>query len=117
MKENINRFNYFEKILLRISLSLLGVGLFLFLMMFIFIDSISDSLSDFANIVVVLLLSSFLTFFISIFRILKYVLVVAKRKDESTIKRSIISFFTSPLAIFIYYIMLIVISFSSCTVA
>ena len=116
MEDNNNRFNYFEKIFLRISLSLMGTGFVLFILMFVFVDDIREYADEFSSVVAVLLIASFISFFNAIFRILKYIISVSKRNDGSTIKGSIISFFTSPVAIIIYYIMMIVIAFSSCTI-
>ncbi len=116
MDTNKKSFNYFEKIFLKIAIGLLSSGLFLFILMFVFIDYISDSASALANVVVVLLLSSVASFFIAIFRILKFAFVVSRRDDGSTINRSIISFFLSPVAIIVYYIMIFVLAFSSCSI-
>lgn len=116
MSDNKNNFNYFEKVFLKISFGLLGLGLSLFILMFVFLDYVSDSASAFANIIIVLLLSSLASFFIAIFRILKYTFVVSKRNDGSTITSSIISFFISPMAIIVYYIMFFVLAFSSCSI-
>ena len=116
MDNNKKSFNYFEKIFLKISVGLLGLGLSLFILMFIFIDYLSDSASEVANIVVVLLLSSVASFFIAVFRILKFAFVVSKRNDGSTITKSVISFFVSPVAIIVYYIIVIILAFSSCSI-
>ena len=116
MKDNKKSFNYFEKIFLKISIGLLGLGLSLFILMFIFIDSLSDSASEVANIVVVLLLSSVASFFIAIIRILKFAFVVSKRNDGSTITKSVISFFVSPAAIIVYFTIIFILAFSSCSI-
>lgn len=116
MNTDKNVFNHYEKIFLRISLGLLGGGILLFGLMFLMVDYIKELSGLFSGIVLFLLLSSIASFFTSIFRILKYIFIVSKRNDESTITKSIISFFTSPIAIILYYIIIIIIAFSSCSI-
>ncbi len=116
MEENKNRFNYFEKIFLRISLGLLGSGIIFFFLMLVFIGSIPDDPNQIIKFILSMLFLSIASFFIAIIRILKYILVVNKRNDGSTITGSIISFFTSPVAIIVYYISFIIMAFASCSI-
>lgn len=116
MEDNKNRFNYFERIFLKISLGLLGTSAALFILMFIFIDRVSDNASEISGVIIILLISSILSFFIAIIRIIKFMFVVSKRNDGSTITKSIITFFTSPIAIIIYYIIIFILAFSSCSI-
>ena len=116
MNDNERNFNYFEKLFLKISLGLVGLGVVLFITMFAIVDILSDIASDFANVVAVLLLASIASFFIAIIRIFKYILIVSKRDEEATITKSIISFFVSPIAIIIYYLMIFILAVTGCTI-
>ena len=116
MADSKKSFNYYESIFLKISLGLLGASVVLFLSMFVFIDFVTDNANQLVKIIVFLLLSSLASFLIAIFRILKYTFVISKKNDESTITKSVISFFVSPTALIIYYIMVIIVSLSSCSI-
>ena len=116
MADNKKNFNYYESVFLKISLGLLGSSIVLFFLMFVFIDFVTDSTDLFIRLIVFLLLSSLASFLIAIFRIMKYAFKVSRRNDGSTITKSIISFFVSPTALVIYYIMAIILSLSSCSV-
>lgn len=117
MEDSKRSFNDYEKIFLWISSGLFGLSILLFFLMFIFIDSLRDVASQVANIIVILLLSSLVSFFTAIFRILRYAFVISHKDSEANITKSVISLVLSPTALIIYYIIIIVIAFSSCSLA
>lgn len=116
MPNDRKNFNYYESIFLKISLGLLGSSIVLFFLMFVFIDFVTDYPNQLVKILITLLLTSLASFFIAIFRIFKFAIIVSRKNNGSTIIKSVISLFVSPTALIIYYIMIFVLAFSSCSI-
>lgn len=116
MEKNIKDFNYYEKLFLRITLILIGIGFTLIGLLLLLADYIDTIASGITGLVVILLFSSYGVFFLSIIRIVKYVFSVKKRNAGSTIKQSIITLLISPIAILVYYAIIFILSISSCTI-
>lgn len=117
MSEKEKSFNYFEKFFLRVSLSLLGGGFILLGLMLLLADQLKDVSEILSGLLFILLISSYGIFILSIVRIFKYIFVVSKRDDGSTIRKSVISLFISPIAIIIYNIAVFMVALSSCTIS
>ena len=112
--EKVYRFNRFEKIFFRIDIVIIGVAIF-FLVLF---DIALESLAGLVDVLMLIFLSglvgSVVSFFISIIRILKYLFNIRKIQEASSIWRSILIIFLSPIAFILYYLLIFVVVLSSC---
>ena len=112
--EKVYRFNKFEKIFFRIDIVIIGVAIF-FLVLF---DIALESLAGLVDVLMLIFLSglvgSVVSFFISIIRILKYLFNIRKIQEASSIWRSILIIFLSPIAFILYYLLIFVVVLSSC---
>ncbi len=114
----VDKFNKFEKIFLRIHLSILGFGMALLLMSFVAMDSVEAIARSIWAIVYSLLYVVMILFIISVVRLIKYLIVFRKSAVAPTIRRTLIIILTSPISLGIYFILTLVISLSlaSCSV-
>lgn len=119
MEERSQKFMKWERLYFKIYLGIVGFGIVLLLVMFAFQDYIEALSQVIAEFVVVLLIAIVVYFFLSLIRILKYVISIRKSSDETTIWRSVTTFFTSPIATVLYYVIIFVmlLSTASCTIA
>lgn len=114
--EKENKFMFFEKLFFRINMSLVGLSIVLVLVMFAFLDRV-DYISDIIfNFITIFLLGSLANFFISVGRIIKY-LIKYREYEDISIKRSVINLVTSPIAVALYWFILIImaLSMASCS--
>jgi|LGVE01.1.fsa_nt_gb hypothetical protein len=117
MNKETERFNYFEKLLFRIHLGLIGSGFILFGLLYLLIDIIEQIGDIFVSIIVTALAAILISFFTSVIRIIRYFLKFKGQEGNIGIRRSIITMLTSPIAFIIYYIMLFILmlSMASCS--
>ncbi len=112
--EKVEKFMRFERFFFRVQLLILGSGFFILGFFYFVIDKVKDVDDLIVFVLFVGLLYPVLHFFISVVRVLKYILVIRHEEGHSTIWRSALSFLFSPLTFGIFYIILIVIVFASC---
>ena len=108
------KFNRFEKIFFRINVATFGISVLIYLLYSWMIEQLG-AIAD--QIMAVNLLSIFVViaiFGISVIRIIKY--IVKHRSEEgSSIWRSVINLFLSPLSLIIFYILIFITAATSCT--
>ena len=117
MKDTVERFNYFEKIFFRINMINLGGSAFIAIIMYYLLENVDETGQLFGGFTAVMMVFSFILFVISFIRILKYIFKYRKLDNVLFIWRSIVGFFTSPVAFLIYFILMFVmaLSMASCT--
>jgi len=112
--EKAAKFNKFEKIFVRIELGIALIGVLLFILF----NAAMEVIGYFADAVISFLLFLWvviiLNFIISIVRIFKYLFSKAEFKKETSIWRSIITFFTSPIVFALVYLLIFIASISGC---
>ncbi len=112
--EKVEKFNQYEKYFLWFQLLVLGVAVSLFIVFNSFIDSLGGYGKLVGNLIIFGMIASIVNIVIAIVRILKYIIVIRKEQGKKTIWRSVLAFVTSPVALIIFYILLIVVAFASC---
>lgn len=117
MDEKQNRFNRFEKLLFRIHMGILSFGFILFAMLYVLNEYIREFAVILANVVVLLLTSTVVSFFIAIGRIVRYLRHFKHTEGMLGIKRTVIMLLTSPISFIVYFVIMLVLSLSmaSCT--
>ena len=101
------KFNKYEKIFFRIHLAIFALGLFLLSLVYLAQNAIET-----VGITLTLYYVIILNFFISIVRLIKYLIVFRNSEDNVTIRRTVSIIFTSPIALGIYFIITLVMSLS-----
>ena len=107
---------YFDKLFMRITLAVLGLSFFVFLLMVLLIDYIGKVTDIVLAPVLMMLFTSAVVFFIHVIRFFKYLIKKASLEEGATITRSLLGIVISPVAFGIYYVIIIIIAFASCTI-
>lgn len=113
--DKVNRFNRFEKLFLRIHLSILGFGLLLLGVAFATLDSVDSIAKTFVHVVYGLLYVVMIQFVISIVRLFKYLFGFKNVEEKPTIRRTIIIILTSPISLGVFFFLTFVMSLSLAT--
>jgi len=115
--KNDNKFNYYEKLLFKIHLGIVGFGMIMFILLMVFIDSLENVANEIAGFMYTIMFVEVIGFFVSIIRILKYLFSTAELKESRSIWRSVIIMLTSPIASGLYFLVMFVmlLSTASCT--
>jgi len=113
----VEKFINTEKLLFKITLILFGSSFFLFAFTFFIIDSFQSFTKSLINITFTLFLISGLHFFINLFRIFKYFIKNDILKNEEGIWRSVLGIVLTPVTFGVLWILMIIISLSSCAVS
>ena len=114
--EKTEKFNRYEKIFFRLELVVISLGVSLLLLFRAFVELIGNMADFFMSVFLLGWIFIILNFFISIIRVLKYLLVMRKVEGDKTIWRSVLTIIISPLAFILYYILIFVIVLASCSV-
>jgi len=117
MNDKQQKFNRYEYLIFRIHMSILGFGFVLLGLMFVFNSYIKEIANVVSSIVVVLFFSTFVSFFIAIGRIIRYLRHYKNVEGMVGIKRTVSVLLTSPISFGIYFIIMLGVSLalSSCT--
>ncbi|QMS85819.1 hypothetical protein [Candidatus Xianfuyuplasma coldseepsis] len=117
MDQEHTTFMHWERLLFRIYLSIVGFGFVILGVMYYVNDMIREISRAFSSIVVILIASTIIYFFVSLVRMIKYYISVRKNDETATIWRSVTTFLTSPIAFIFYYVLLFImlLSTASCT--
>lgn len=116
MDDKIVKFNKFEKLFFRINLGIFGLSIFIYFLYLWLIEQLGPITDLIMSVIFVGMISTVIIFFISVIRIIKYV-VTHRSGETSTIWRSILNIFLSPLSLIIFYILVFITALSSCTYA
>lgn len=112
----MERFNYFEKLLFKVTLLFLGISVSLVVMFIASFNYLSDIPRLFVNFTVTMLIASGVNFFVSLVRIFKFAFKYSSNDKNIGITRSAVSLLLNPVSFIILYILLIIMALSSCTV-
>lgn len=111
----VEKFQRFEKILLRYNLIVIGIGMLFLVLYQIAIEQLGVLADLFIAIFLVGLFSNIITFGLSIIRIFKYLLSIRKIEESSSIWRSVLTLFLSPFSFILYYFLIFIAALSSCS--
>ena len=117
MNSESKRFNYFEKLIFRIYLGIVGMAFVLMSLLFTSIETLqaaSDLISAFFAAAMMTLIVGFVT---SIIRIFKYFRNYRDDEDVIGVKRSVSILLSSPIVLAVYMFMLLMLglSMASCS--
>lgn len=117
MEEKVTTFNYYEKLIFRVHMIIFGLGFVLFGLMYVLNDSLRDMANLLSTVVVALYMSTVVSFVVAIVRIIRYLKYFKGKDGIVGIKRTVTVLLTSPISFFVYFIIMLVMSFalSSCT--
>ena len=114
--KKVEKFNYFEKLYLRVTLGILGLSISLFILTMYIVTEFSEIPKSLINFTILILYLSAAGFIMAIVRIIKYIVKISKLDNNIGIARTIVGFFLSPVSFAILFILVIMMSLSSCTV-
>ena len=114
MDNKPSKFARYEKIFFRINLSMFGLSVFLYLLYLWFIENLGPFVDYIMTVIFIASITIIVIFFISVIRILKFI-VKHRSEENSSIWRSVLNIFLSPLSLIIFYILIFVTAITSCT--
>jgi len=112
----VEMFIYMEKLLFKLTIFLFGMSILLFILTFVIYSYLEGLVETLYYTVFILFISTGINFCVSLFRILKYSVNIKVLQNENGIWRSLIGLFLNPVTFVILYILLIMISFASCSI-
>lgn len=116
MEEKKRDFLFYDKLFMKITLWSLGVGFVLIGFAVILVNSIREVTDIVLAPVLAMLFVTGALFFIHLIRFFKYLIKGSKLGEAATITRSLLGLLITPVAFAVYYILIIIIAFASCTV-
>ena len=114
MDNQTSKFERYEKLFFRINLSMFGLSVFLYFLYLWFIEHLGPFVDHIMTVIIFASIAIIVIFFISIIRILKFIMK-HRSEENSSIWRSVINIFLSPLSLIIFYILMFVTAMASCT--
>ena len=110
------KFNYFEKLYLKLSLGFFGLSISLFIITLFIINQFSSIPKLLINFSASIFMLVTVNFILQIIRLFRFLFKIRKLEDNIGIKRTVISLILSPITAGIIMILLLMMSLASCSI-
>lgn len=112
--KNIEKFNYYEKLLFKTTLATLFISIALVFISYGLVARFAEIPDFLFGSIILLLLIAFFNFVLSLIRLFKFIVKVSGKEGSIGITRSVLGIFLNPTSILILMFTLFILALGSC---